>query len=273
MFQLKEAVGYKNIREREHAFITRAIARWRSNPNLQILGNPDGWRLSIVSFMVRHRSTSTDWSAGPGRDGKRKEGELRLHHNFVVALLNDLFGLQARGGCSCAGPYGHRLLHIDDAQSAKFEAAVVKGCTGVRPGWVRINFNYFISEHVFDFVVRAVEWVAEHGWKLLPDYTFDPDSGVWRHKNGPQEAAMRLHSVSYRSGKMEFRSRLQTEPEFAVESYFGEANRAAERAVSVCCETDLVPEILPETVESLRWFLMPHEVVEEMRASRLAVAG
>jgi selenocysteine lyase/cysteine desulfurase len=266
VFQLKEAVGYQNIREKEHAFITRAIARWRTNPNLQILGNPDAWRLSIVSFMVRHHSTSVEWNSA-------KREHRRLHHNFVVALLNDLFGIQARGGCSCAGPYGHRLLHIDDAQSAKFEAAVVKGCVGVRPGWVRINFNYFISEHVFDFVVRAVEWVAEHGWKLLPDYTFDPDSGVWRHRTGSKDAAMRLHSVSYGSGKMEFRSRLVTEPEVAVESYFGEANRVAERAVTACCEHEPIAEILPETVENLRWFLMPHEVVAEMRASRLAVAG
>jgi selenocysteine lyase/cysteine desulfurase len=275
VFQLKEAVGYKNIREKEHAFITRAIARWRTNPNLQILGNADAWRLSIVSFMVRHHSTSTDWSepSEGGRGAQRKKEPLRLHHNFIVALLNDLFGIQARGGCSCAGPYGHRLLHIDDVQSAKFEAAVVKGCTGVRPGWVRMNFNYFISEHTFDFVVRAVEWVAEHGWKLLPDYVFDPDSGVWRHKQAPKDAAMRLRSVSYRSGRMEFRSRLVTEPEFAIEGYFAEANRAAERAVAACCETELERQILPETVESLRWFLMPHEVVPEMRASRLAVAG
>ena len=275
VFQLKEAVGYKNIREREHAFITRAIARWRSNPNLQILGNADAWRLSIVSFMVRHHSTSTDWSdpSEGGRGAQRKQGALRLHHNFIVALLNDLFGIQARGGCSCAGPYGHKLLHIDDALSARFSAAVVKGCTGVRPGWVRMNFNYFISENTFDFVVRAVEWVAEHGWKLLPDYTFDPDSGVWRHKQGPKDVAMRLDSVSYRSGKMEFRSRLVTEPEFAIECYFAEANKAAERAVAMCCENELERQILPETVESLRWFLMPHEVVPEMRASRLAVAG
>jgi selenocysteine lyase/cysteine desulfurase len=258
VFQLKEAVGYQNIREKEHAFITRAIARWRSNPNLQILGNPDAWRLSIVSFMVRHHSTATDWKG------------LRLHHNFIVALLNDLFGIQARGGCSCAGPYGHRLLHIDDVQSAKFEAAVVKGCTGVRPGWVRMNFNYFISEHTFDFIVRAVEWVADHGWKLLPDYTFDPDSGVWRHKDGPKDAAMRLHSVSYRSGKMEFRSRLVTEPEFAIETYFADATAAAGRAVEACREHEPARAPLPETVESLRWFLMPHEVVAEMRAVRVA---
>ena len=68
-------------------FVQRAIQQWRTNPKIEILGNPDAWRLSIVSFMVRH-------------------GSRYLHHNFVVALLNDLFGIQSRGGCSCAGQIG-----------------------------------------------------------------------------------------------------------------------------------------------------------------------
>jgi selenocysteine lyase/cysteine desulfurase len=103
VFQLKEAVGAAAIREKEEYFVHRAVERWGKNPNIRILGNVDAWRLSIVSFMVRHGS---GW----------------LHHNFVVALLNDLFGIQARGGCSCAGPYGHRLLGIDLETSREFES-------------------------------------------------------------------------------------------------------------------------------------------------------
>ena len=83
VFQLKDAVGVDRIRALEESFIDRAIASWRENPDIEILGNEEAERLSIVSFVVRH-------------DGRY------LHHNFVVALLNDLFGIQARGGCSCA---------------------------------------------------------------------------------------------------------------------------------------------------------------------------
>ena len=79
-----------------------------------------------------------------------------LHHNFVVALLNDLFGIQSRGGCSCAGPYGHRLLGIDLETSHEFEREITRGCEGIKPGWVRVNFNYFISEAVFEFILDAV---------------------------------------------------------------------------------------------------------------------
>ena len=146
VFQLKEAVGTDAIREREASFITRAIARWRNHPRIEVLGNLEAERLSIVSFVVR-------------------DGQQYLHHNYVVALLNDLFGIQARGGCSCAGPYGHRLLGIDLATSHEFERAIGRGCEGIKPGWVRVNFNYFISEAVFDYILEAVELVATDGWR------------------------------------------------------------------------------------------------------------
>src|SRR3972149_3174725 len=93
VFQLKEAVGTDAIREREESFIERAIERWEGNPDIEVLGSHSLARLSIVSFVGRH-------------------ADRYLHHNFIVALLNDLFGIQSRGGCSCAGPYGHRLLGL-----------------------------------------------------------------------------------------------------------------------------------------------------------------
>ena len=144
------------------------MRRWSANPSIEILGSPDAGRLSIVSFVVRH-------------DGRY------LHHNFVVALLNDLFGIQSRGGCSCAGPYGHRLLGIDIETSHEFEREITRGCEGIKPGWVRVNFNYFISEAVFEFLLDAVDLVATDGWRLLPDYAFEPATGLWRHRAGRPE--------------------------------------------------------------------------------------
>ena len=79
----------------------RALDSWSKNPAIQVLGNPESDRLSITSFMVRY-------------------GDGFVHHNFVVALLNDLFGIQARGGCSCAGPYGVMLLGLKEDTVANF---------------------------------------------------------------------------------------------------------------------------------------------------------
>ena len=120
-----------------------------------------------------------------------------LHHNFVVALLNDLFGIQSRGGCSCAGPYGHRLLGIDIERTHEFEREITGGCEGIKPGWVRVNFNYFLSDAVVDYIVEAVRLVARDGWRLLADYRFDTDSGIWTHRDGVVEPPLRLGAISY----------------------------------------------------------------------------
>lgn len=250
VFQLKEAVGHDLIREREKRFIDEAIASWGKNPAIRILGNPRAWRLSIVSFVVRH---------GEGA---------YLHHNFVVALLNDLFGIQARGGCSCAGPYGHRLLGIDLTTSKSFECAIVAGNEGIKPGWVRVNFNYFITDTTFRFLLDAVHFVAQHGWKLLPDYRFDLATGQWHHRRGRPAPVMRLSDVSYRGGAFHARTRHATEPEWALPGYLEEAERIVQQAVASyqTSPPTIDDPVLPPDVERLRWFPLPGEMLAELRS-------
>jgi len=246
VFQLKEAVGADAIRALEESFIRRAIASWRDNPHISILGNLDAWRLSIVSFMVRH-------------------GDGYLHHNFVVALLNDLLGVQARGGCSCAGPYGHRLLGIDLDTSQEFQSEINRGCEGIKPGWVRVNFNYFISEASFDFLLRAVHLIADHGWKLLPDYRFEPDSGQWVHRAGRPEPPLGLADISYEAGKLEAHTHHITEPESALPGYLYEAHEIIRLAVARAREEAIIDPPLSRDFEALRWFPLPHEALAELQ--------
>jgi len=245
-FQLKQAVGYETIREVEHDFIRRAIESWETNPNIEILGNRDAWRLSIVSFVVKH-------------------GSGYLHHNYIATLLNDLFGIQARAGCSCAGPYGHRLLGIDRSTSKEFEREIVKGCEGVKPGWVRVNFNYFLSEGAFDFLLKAVHIVAEEGWKLLPQYELEPATGQWTHVRGRPEPPMSLRSLSYRSGKLEYRSRHATEPEWVLASYLDEARKLLDAAPQAVPDALVCRPNLSDDFEHLRWFPLPLEALAELR--------
>ena len=245
VFQLKEAVGYRAIKAREHDFIRRAIAAWRGEENIRILGDLDAWRLSIVSFMVRYDDTRY------------------LHHGFVVALLNDLFGIQARGGCSCAGPYGHRLLDIDITRSAAFEREILRGCRGVKPGWARLNFNYFVSEAVFEYLVEAVRMVAAEGWKLLPDYAFDPQSGGWHHRTWAPSVRIGLDDLSYDSGRLSYRSRHATEPEAALLAHLDSA-RAVFAAAPARLAGALADPPLNDDYETLRWFPLPGEVAAQL---------
>lgn len=239
VFQLKQAVGTETIRRREEDFIRRAISSWAANPNLDVLGNHDAERLSIVSFVV-------------------KFGERHLHHNYMVALLNDLFGIQSRGGCSCAGPYGHRLLGIDLDTSHEFAREVARGCEGIKPGWVRVSFNYFISETVFAYILEAVHLIADHGWRLLPLYRFDPASGRWRHRDQPLEAPTSLSDIAYDDGQMTYPSHRQHEPETALAGYLDEARRILETAAPGV-DPDATDLELTDDFEHLRWFPLPGE--------------
>jgi selenocysteine lyase/cysteine desulfurase len=238
VFGLKEAVGQETIRAHEEYYLRRAVEVWRDEPAIEILGNLAAERLSIVSFVVR---------APSGR---------YLHHNFVVAVLNDLFGIQSRGGCSCAGPYGHRLLGIDIDRSHEFEREIAGGCEGIKPGWVRVNFNYFISETVFDYILEAVLLVAREGWRLLPDYRFEPDTGLWRHRRAAAEPPLRLSYVTYGAdGQMRYPRHDDRAPDTALAGYLAEARRllAGPSTADLPGPGDLVSA----DFEHLRWFELP----------------
>jgi selenocysteine lyase/cysteine desulfurase len=237
VFQLKRAVGVETIRAHEQHAIHRAVTEWREEPGLEILGNLEAERLSIVSFVIRH-------------------GRGYLHHELVVALLNDLFGIQARGGCSCAGPYGHRLLGIDEDRSHAFERAIVDGCAGVKPGWVRVNFAWFLAEPVLSFIIDAVRLVARHGWRMLDAYRFDPESGRWTHREGAVPPPMSLEDVRYRDGDVSWpRARLEL-PDAALDEVLTEARELLVAGSGAAPEP---PVPLPPEIEALRWFPLPGE--------------
>ena len=164
-FEVKRAVSVPRIEERETELLERAMARWSRHERIEILGNPDpSRRVCIVSFNLRDPS-----------------GQY-LHPKLVTVLLNDLFGIQSRAGCSCAGPYGHRLLGIDSDASEAYRAWVRKGYQGIKPGWCRVGFHYVMDDAEADFVIAAVEFLAEHGHRFLPLYEFDPLTGIWSHQ-------------------------------------------------------------------------------------------
>jgi len=247
VFSLKEAVGVTTIHALERDFLRRAMTAWGQHPGIQILGNPDADRLSIVSFVIK------------------RPGGRYLHHNVVVAILNDLFGIQSRGGCSCAGPYGHRLLGIDLERSHEFEREIATGCEGIKPGWVRVSFNYFISDEVFRYIVRAVSLVADHGYKLVPEYRFSPDTGLWRHHSGPVEPPLRLAQLSYDdAGRLTYPRHDDRAPEEALEGYLADARALFD---SLPDPADAVPEHaaderLSADFEHLRWFDLPPASLE-----------
>jgi selenocysteine lyase/cysteine desulfurase len=227
---LKEAVGTDRILDLERRWRQRVLTRWIRNPHLEILGHPDAPRLPIVSVRV-HR------------------GGRVLHHEFVVALLDDLFGIQARGGCSCAGPYGHRLLCITPQRSAALRAQAARGYLGIKPGWARLTFPYFMSEAVVDYVIEAVELVAGYGHRLLGDYAFDPRSGRWRHRAAPSGTEPALADLL--SGPVPAPARL------GEDALAGQLERARSVLAAGPDAPPDQPSGLPPELEALREFHLP----------------
>ncbi len=247
VFQLKDAVGTDLIQARERALWRRALTAWEADPNIVVLGDTDADRLSIVSFMLRH-------------------GPRYLHHNFVVAVLNDLFGIQSRGGCSCAGPYGHRLLGIDLELSHAFQREITKGCEGIKPGWTRINFNYFITPATCDYLIEAVHLIARDGWKLLIDYRFEPATGLWHHADARREPALRLSHVTYDgSGVLRYPSTHNHAPPNAHALYLEQARALLDARSAAPTWDGEEPTGLSPDFEDLRWFTLPRECLAPHR--------
>ena len=188
----------------------------------------------------------------------------------MVALLNDLFGIQSRGGCSCAGPYGHRLLGIDLETSHEFEREIARGCEGIKPGWVRVNFNYFISETVFAYILDAVELVATRRLAAPAAVPLRPGAGLWRHRDGLAEPPLSLGDIKYQSGGMRYASHRHRAPESRLADHLAEARAIlAEQPEAV----DGPDAAVSADFEALRWFWMPSEVAAMERAPRSVPAG
>jgi len=240
-FQVKDRVGVKAIEAREHELLRRTFDRWSGNPNIEILGNPDpAKRISIVSFNLRDRH------------GKY------LHPKFVTTLLNDLFGIQSRAGCSCAGPYGHRLLHIDHDTSERYREAIVQGYCGIKPGWCRISLHYVMDDLEADFILDAIDFVAARGHLFLPEYRFDVHTGAWTHKCDcvelepfGLEAALECPGYQGRVLSNDERRMLYT-------AFLDEAGRLADELAARQAPTEFH---LAGELEALKFFTVPEESV------------
>ena len=160
-FDLKHSIGPERMRRIEQDYLGRALAEWTRNPGLEVLGNLEPERLGVVSLIFKD-----------------------VHHNLASALLNDFFGIQVRGGCMCAGPYGHELLHIDQRVSLAIKHQLEEGHIGAKPGWVRICFSPVTSEREFQTLLEGVDFVAKRGRDFHDRYTLDDRTGEWRRAGG-----------------------------------------------------------------------------------------
>eukprot|EP00892_Ulva_mutabilis_P009613 jgi/Ulvmu1/7023/UM033_0082.1 len=179
------------------AHVMRALHAWKADTRIDVVGSDrrafwdEHRRLPLISFniVVPLRRGDSKRGAGVGAlEGRRKA---LLHPQYVAAVLSDVFGVQARAGCACAGPYGQVLLQRqlvsqcgctgEDLQAVDRQAAA--GDAWVKPGWVRVYFSFLMSTAEVDYIIRAVQEAARHGHKLLPSYILDVSTGTFKHRS------------------------------------------------------------------------------------------
>jgi selenocysteine lyase/cysteine desulfurase len=240
-FQIKDQVGVEAIEQREKELLQRTFERWLSNPRIEILGNPDpDRRISIISFNLK--------------DHRNKY----LHPKFVTTLLNDLFGIQSRAGCSCAGPYGHRLLDIDFEKSEQYRKWIGKGFSGIKPGWCRVSLHYVMDDIEVDYILNAIEFVADQGYRFLPQYNFDIHSGAWQHKADSGYLEGFSLDAALDCGAYQSRALSEGERKLLYSAYLHEA-----RTLSAELASEQAPEehSLEAELETLKFFSVPQPSV------------
>ncbi len=168
--KLKEEMGVKNIREREEELVSIAFQELRKIPSLHILADNIENRLGAISFYA---------------DG--------IHYNLIVKLLNDRFGIQVRGGCSCAGTYGHYLLHVSPDQSRLITEKIDTGDFSDKPGWVRMSVHPTMTNEEIHYIADAIKQIVENINEWKKDYTYSSHNNEFYHitKNGKEEDEIR----------------------------------------------------------------------------------
>ena len=160
-FIVKHAIGLAEIEKRNRELTHRAYSAWKDVPQLELLGLAEPNRLPIFSFRIRN-----------GRKGY-------VHQQLVTRLLSDRFGIQARGGCACAGPYVHRLLSIDKQQSDDLRLAILAGDEIRKPGFTRLNFSVLLPDNKVKFIIESVAQLAADAPMFEKDYDFDPANAIF----------------------------------------------------------------------------------------------
>ncbi len=158
--QLKEQMGVSNILQREHQQLDILWPYLDSCPDLHILADHLRDRLGIISFFIQG-----------------------AHYNLVVKLLNDLYGIQTRGGCSCAGTYGHYLLEVSHEKSNTITSLIASGDLSAKPGWVRMSIHPTTTNEELHYVGQAIRDIAAHHKEYSVDYLYDSRSNEFYHQN------------------------------------------------------------------------------------------
>jgi len=162
--ELKNQMGVKNIKRREDELVKIAFRELLKIPNLKILADNVEDRLGVISFYIK-----------------------KVHYNLVVKIMNDRFGVQLRGGCACAGTYGHYLLHVSHEHSKEITDRITMGDLSEKPGWIRLSIHPTMTDEDLYFIIDAIAQVAKNHKEWEKDYIYNKHDNEFKHINDPED--------------------------------------------------------------------------------------
>lgn len=167
--ELKNKIGVDNIEKREHELVNIAFRELTKIPNLKILADNVKDRLGVISFYIKN-----------------------VHYNLVVKILNDRFGIQVRGGCACAGTYGHFLLDVSYEQSKEITERITMGDLSDKPGWVRLSLHPTMTDEDLYFIIDAINQVAVNHEEWGKDYLYNKHDNEFKHMDDPEDQTVKV---------------------------------------------------------------------------------
>jgi len=166
--KLKEEMGIEKILGREKEIVGRLLTSLERITSLKILDGQIKDRLGVISFTVKE-----------------------AHYNLVVKLLNDRFGVQTRGGCACAGTYGHYLFNINRRVSKMITDRIDRGDWSSKPGFVRLSVHPTMSDKEISRIIEALRQIAKNHKKWSRDYKYNRQTNEFIHNPLPRNRTLR----------------------------------------------------------------------------------
>lgn len=270
ILQMYEQITKKYIKLREEYLLKRVQIKLKDIPNLEIFHPLNDNSIGILSFVIRYEL----------------DKNIQLHHNYICILLSDLFGIQMRSGCMCAGPYIQYLLNITDINIDKQYTCAQEGMEIFRPGLIRFNINFFYMIWEIDYICKCIHWISINGWKLLPLYIYKDKTGEFYHRIWKDRKPIRrwIGDITYTDGYMNYTSKrneivslynnkdIYDIKEKTIEIFIKQLQDADELQINLSNIMNQVQNVsmyqhnpFTENLQRQRWFLLPEEAQSDLQ--------
>ena len=247
----KETIGIETIMSRENLLLQIVTQKLKEMSNLVSLGPMDDVvKLPIFSFLIKCPSIFG--------------GKAFLHHNFVCQVLNDLFGIQARGGCACAGPYVEHLLGMTQCDVEQFTTMLDADFQRVKPGFTRLGLPWFSPKKEIMYILEAIELISKYGWSLLPQYEYNHETAEWRHKSVANSKPEQLKNIHQTIQSLK--------PPSSWKEIMIEAKMSFANAKSIGEKIQVVDDRsqFSNGCGHLRWFILPYEAKQVLLSETIS---